>query len=98
MKNKKITAFAGIGNPSNFFDLLIENKLDIKKTYSFPDHYNYTQSDFDKITSDKSTRFYTTKKDYFRLNDKQREICDYIEIDLEIENRDKLENLITNVL
>ncbi len=98
LKNKKITAFAGIGNPSNFFDLLIENKLDVKKTYSFPDHHNYSQSDFDQITSDKSTKFFTTKKDYFRLNDKQKEICDYIEINLEIENRDKLENLIINAL
>ena len=98
LRNKKITAFAGIGNPSNFFNLLKENKLDIKKTFSFPDHHEYSQSDFDQIIYDKSTEIFTTKKDYFRLNDKQREICDYIEIDLEIENRDKLENLITNVL
>ena len=49
-------------------------------------------------SGDKSTKFFTTKKDYFRLNDKQKEICDYIEINLEIENRDKLENLITNAL
>ena len=28
-QNKKIVAFAGIGNPENFFDLLIDNKLNI---------------------------------------------------------------------
>ena len=35
IKNKEITAFAGIGNPPNFFDLLKENNLNIKKTYSY---------------------------------------------------------------
>ena len=98
LRNKKITAFAGIGNPSNFFNLLKENKLDIKKTFSFPDHHEYSQSDFDRIIYDKSTEIFTTKKDYFRLNDKQKEICNYVEINLEIENKDKLESLIRNAL
>ena len=49
LQDKEITAFAGIGNPSNFFDLLKENNLNLKKTYSFPDHYNYSQRDFEKI-------------------------------------------------
>ena len=31
-KNKEIIAFAGIGNPSNFFDLLKENKINVKKS------------------------------------------------------------------
>ena len=98
IRNKKITAFAGIGNPQNFFDLLKENEIDIQKTFSFPDHYNYSHSDFDKITSDNSTKIVTTKKDYLRLNDKQKEICDYIEINLEIEKRDEFENLIESYL
>ena len=98
LRNKKITAFAGIGNPSNFFNLLKENKLDIKKTFSFPDHHEYSQSDFDRIIYDKSTEIFTTKKDYFRLNDKQKEICNYVEINLEIENKDQLESLIRNAL
>ena len=49
LQNKEIIAFAGIGNPSNFFDLLKENNLNLKKTYSFPDHHFYSQKDFDKI-------------------------------------------------
>ena len=57
-----------------------ENKINIKKSFSFPDHHSYSQKDFDKITSDKSTSIVTTKKDYFRLNDQQKQICDYIEM------------------
>lgn len=98
LKNKEIIAFAGIGNPSNFFELLKENKLNLKKTYSFPDHYNYSDEDFDNLTADKSVKIITTKKDYLRLNEKQKEICDYVEINLEIENKDKLENLINSFL
>ncbi len=98
LKNKEITAFAGIGNPSNFFDLLKENNLNIKKTFSFPDHHNYSQADFDQITGNKSTMIFTTKKDYLRLNDEQKEICDYVDIDLIIENKDELQTLIESYL
>tara|TARA_B100001029_G_C15047921_1_gene448491 strand:- start:396 stop:1340 length:945 start_codon:yes stop_codon:yes gene_type:complete len=93
-KDKNITAFAGIGNPKNFFDLLIENKLKLKKTYSFPDHHNYSQKDFDKIFGDKSTKIVTTKKDYYRMNSEQKKYCDYIDVDLEIENKKEFERLI----
>ncbi len=98
LKDKEITAFAGIGNPVNFFDLLKENKINIKKSYSFPDHHNYSEADLDKITSDKSTKIVTTKKDYFRMNNEQKKICDYVEVILEIENRDVLESLINSHL
>ena len=98
LRNEEIIAFAGIGNPSNFFDLLKENNLNLKKTYSFPDHHNYSQTDFDKIMSDKSTKIVTTKKDYFRMSDDQKAICEYVEINLEIENKNQLENLIKGCL
>lgn len=98
LKNEEVTAFAGIGNPSNFFDLLSENKINIKNSFSFPDHHKYSQADFDKIIKDKSTKIITTKKDYHRLNDEQKKICDYIEIDLEIENRDEFKSLIKSYL
>jgi len=95
-KNKEIIAFAGIGNPSNFFDLLKENKINVKKTYSFPDHHNYSQKDFDEIIGDNHIKIVTTEKDYYRMNDKQKLSCDYIEVDLEIENKNEFINLIKN--
>ena len=95
-KNKEIIAFAGIGNPSNFFDLLKENKINVKKMYSFPDHHNYSQKDFDEIIGDNHIKIVTTEKDYYRMNDKQKLSCDYIEVDLEIENKNEFINLIKN--
>ncbi len=95
-KNKEVVAFAGIGNPSNFFHLLKENNINVKKTYSFPDHYNYSENDFSKIIDDKNMKIITTEKDYFRMNDRQKQNCDFVKVDLEIENKSEFVNLIKN--
>ena len=95
-KNKEVVAFAGIGNPSNFFHLLKENNINIKKTYSFPDHYNYSENDFSKIIGDKNMKIITTEKDYFRMNDRQKQNCEFVKVDLEIENKSEFVNLIKN--
>ena len=42
-KNKKLVAFAGIGEPNLFFEILKKNNLDVKKTISFPDHYEFKE-------------------------------------------------------
>jgi len=93
-RNKEVVAFAGIGNPSNFFDLLRENNIDVKREYSFPDHHNYSQKDFDIIIKKDIKKIVTTEKDYSRMNDKQKLNCESLEINLEIENKDELINLI----
>lgn len=93
-RDKEIAAFAGIGNPSNFFNLLKENNLNLKKTFSFPDHHNYSQQDFNKITEDHNFMIVTTKKDYYRINEDQKKNCDFIDVNLEIENKENFEDLI----
>ena len=98
LQNKEIIAFAGIGNPSNFFDLLKENNLNLKKTYSFPDHHFYSQKDFDKIIGDNATKVVTTEKDYYRMNNEQKKNCYCVVVDLEIENKDEFINLIKSKL
>jgi tetraacyldisaccharide 4'-kinase len=98
LKNKEIVAFAGIGNPSNFFNLLKENKLNIKKTYSFADHHDYSQNDFDKIENNTSAIIVTTEKDYYRIRDNQKQNIHCVKVELEIENEDKLKDLIKQYL
>ena len=97
-RNKKITAFAGIGNPSNFFELLKENKLDIIKTFAFADHHNYSKKDFEIINKEKTNTLVTTEKDFYRMTDEQKKNCDYVEVELEIENKEELKRLIKNYL
>ena len=99
-KNKKVVAFAGIGNPSNFFNLLKENNINIKKTFSFPDHHNYSDKDYNYLLKlkEQDILLVTTEKDYSRLNDKMKKSFEYVEIDLEIENKKEFINLIKNKL
>ena len=99
-KNKKVVAFAGIGNPSNFFNLLKENNINVKKTFSFPDHHNYSNKDYNYLLKlkEQDVLLVTTEKDYSRLNDKMKKSFEYAEIDLEIENKSEFINLIKNNL
>ena len=99
-KNKDVVAFAGIGNPSNFFKLLEENNIKLKKKYSFPDHHNYSDKDYNFIlkSNEQNLLIITTEKDYFRLNEEIKKRIDFVELDLEIENKNQFINLIKSKL
>ena len=99
LKNKKIIAFAGIGNPSNFFELLKEKNINVVKTYSFPDHHNYSNQELENIIKDSkedSALIVTTEKDYSRMNEESKLICECVKVDLEIEKKNEFINLIKN--
>ena len=48
-KNKKVIAFAGIGNPVNFFNLLKDNNIDVIEEIKFPDHHNYSEKELENL-------------------------------------------------
>ena len=92
-KKNKMVAFAGIGNPNNFFDLLKEKKINIVKTFEFPDHYSYTQNDLIKLKQEAknlNASLITTEKDYMRLNSFNRKKIKFFKTNLEITNKNKL--------
>ena len=99
-KNKKVLAFAGIGNPSNFFELLKKNDINVKETISYPDHYNYSEEDYGFLIKKKEqdVLLATTEKDYYRLNEKMKESFDYVDVVLEIDNKNEFINLINSKL
>ena len=91
-KNKKIIAFAGIGNPENFFDLLIENKLNIIETVKFPDHHEYSEKELENLLNkikDNNSILLTTEKDYFRISEKNKIKIKCLKINVEIENKNQ---------
>ena len=90
LKNKKLFAFAGIGNPSSFFQLLKDNNLNLKKQMSFPDHYNYSKNEIRTLINDAKKNkltLVTTEKDFYRLKALKLPKINYISVDLII--RDK---------
>ena len=92
-KNKKLLAFAGIGNPVNFFNLLDESGLNVKKRISFPDHYLYSKKELEKLidfAKKNSLEIITTEKDYFRLKNFNFKEIDYLSVKLEIFNENLL--------
>ena len=101
LKDKKVIAFAGIGNPINFFDLLKKNNINVIKEFSFPDHYNYRNSDLEvihKIANHHNAITITTEKDYLRLDNTLKKNINYLKIKIEIEENQKFVEEISKVL
>ena len=88
-RGKKILAFAGIGSPENFFSLIRENGLKLKKAISFPDHYNYKRNEIENLifkAKEKGLKLITTEKDYFRIKQLGFRKINYVSVNLKIVN------------
>ena len=93
----KYLIFSGIGNPSDFKDILLENKFNIAKELIFPDHYKYNLDDFEKIKENakyESLKIITTEKDYMKVPHELKKEIDYLTIDLVVKDEDKLVKLL----
>ena len=89
-KNKKVIAFAGIGNPENFFDLLKSNEIDILNEIRFADHHKYLKKELENLinkSNESNAILLTTEKDYFRISENHKKNINYLKIKVEIENQ-----------
>ena len=97
-KEKKICAFAGIGNPSNFFELLKENNLNLVNTFSYSDHHDYSYTEIENMFKKfNDCILLTTEKDYCRIpldSVLKGFKIEYLKIRLEIEDKDNFIKLI----
>ena len=92
-KNKKIIAFAGIGNPQNFFKLLKEKNLNIINCLEFSDHYKYKSNDLKNLSEmaqKNEAILLTTEKDYMRLGINEKNDINFLKVKVEIKNKDNL--------
>ena len=92
-KNKRLLAFAGIGSPNNFFKLLNHYGLKIEKQLVFPDHYVFSPNEVSRIVEDAKNRnleIITTEKDYYKIEDYGIKEIQYLKVDLEINDKEKL--------
>ena len=98
--NKKFLAFAGIGNPENFFDTLREYGLNVNKSKIFPDHYSYKKNEIENLldlANKNKLDLITTEKDHYRLKKLGFNI-NYLKIKVQIEKKDKFEKLIKSYI
>ena len=93
LKNRKFFAIAGIGNPENFFQLIEENNLYIKKKFTFPDHYKFSKIEIQNIIDEaenNNCQLLMTEKDYFKIDQFKLKNINYLKVDLQIDKIDKL--------
>jgi tetraacyldisaccharide 4'-kinase len=89
-----LLAFAGIGNPNNFFNHLEKYDLSVVKKVSFPDHYNYSLKELNELIDfslKNNLKIITTEKDYFRIKHYKLSQIHCLNVKLEIKNKDKFE-------
>ena len=100
-REKKVTTFAGIGNPENFFDLLKDNKIDILEKINFPDHHKYSEKELQNLinkSKENNTILLTTEKDYFRISKNYKQNINYLKIKVQIENQNQFVNEIKKII
>ena len=88
LKRKKFLIFSGIGNPHTFSDTLKNMKIKFYGYEKFPDHYNYEESDLQKLkelAKDKGCELLTTEKDYFRIKKSFRKNINFLKVELLID-------------
>jgi tetraacyldisaccharide 4'-kinase len=100
-KSQNLLAFAGIGNPNNFFNLLKKYNLRIIKELSFPDHYDYSLRELNDLVAfskNNNLQIITTEKDYFRLKKYKIPQIQYLNVKLAIKNEKKFEDEVMKCL
>jgi tetraacyldisaccharide 4'-kinase len=99
-KNKKLLAIAGIGNPSNFFELLEKHNLNIEDRLIFPDHYQFNQIEINKIieqSEKKQCQIVMTEKDYFKVKHFNIQKSGYLEVSLKINDKKDFINILNSI-
>jgi len=99
-KDENYLAFSGIGNHKTFINMLQNNKLKIIDDLEYPDHYQYSKKDFDKIV-DKAkklqAKIITTEKDYLRLDSFDKTKILFIKSNLKILNEKNFTKTLINL-
>ena len=76
-KNKKIIAFAGIGFPNKFYNLLKKINFNVLETKDFPDHHIYKKNELNLLIQKSkllNATLVTTEKDYVKIGEMEDKI------------------------
>ena len=97
----RVLAFAGIGQPSKFYDSLRKAGAQIIQTRDFSDHHPFTAQELGDLRADAArldARLVSTQKDLMRLPLQDRDGISSLDIRLVFEAPDQLAKIVTSVL
>ena len=92
LKPKNLIAFAGIGRPQRFFDMLASQGYKLVQHYGFGDHHPYSEAELSRLLDEaKATgaHLITTEKDWVRLAPSWQKLIDYYPVQLAMTKTDK---------
>ena len=95
--NDEYLVFSGIGNHITFINMLKKNGFKILKDLEYPDHYEYSNEDLNKIinkANDLNCKIITTQKDFLRINKPELKKIQFVKSKLKILDEKKLLNSI----
>ena len=91
-KSENYLVFSGIGNHTSFISMLKNEGLNVIKDLEFPDHYQYSNAEINKIILDAeilNCRIITTEKDYLRLENIKSDKIQFVKSQIKIFNESK---------
>ncbi len=94
-----VIAFAGIGRPEKFYNSLKSCGFNLIKTYDFPDHHFYEDTDIEKLLAEAKRQnaiLYTTAKDIVKIPPKKRDLFNVLEITIQWEDARTLTNFLVS--
>jgi tetraacyldisaccharide 4'-kinase len=98
---KQYYAFSALANNNKFFSSLKRERLSLKQTKSYPDHYYYSNKEIEVLiqtAKDQNLKLITTAKDMVKIDKKyQQEIIEF-KIELELYNEERFTKKIISCL
>ena len=97
---RRFLAFAGIGRPKRFFDMLDDTEAEVIKTVAFADHHPFSEADLSWLhleAQQLGAELITTMKDWARLPSEWREKIDVLPVFMQFSKEDetRLKTMIT---
>jgi len=107
LQGRPVLAFAGIGRPQKFFEMLNRYGVEVARARAYPDHHAYTEADARWLLREADNSgllLATTAKDLVRLNAPDGALSDLrsraklVDVTLQFEQPDMLDTLLRTAL
>src|SRR6185369_10717028 len=100
LRGKRVLAFAGIGDPTRFFNTLRASGIEMAGQRAFADHHPYSQAEIESLIAEAKRdglTLVTTEKDLERLRDWSQQIVPF-PVTLEFDDPALLRKFVANRL